>query len=334
MRPDIADTRSTLEYGQSHDLARQFLPWSLGAIAVGLFLLMSLDGNDPDTEAKLLGGMAIAIGIAFLGVVIYRRTQPSVPGLVVSEQGILFRPISEKILPWDEIRDVTRDKVSAPRDFFSTKVVRLEVSPSFYERYTSGTWHESVTGESGDPSAIYLAYYLDVPHEELYLAVRKRWLAFSHHAAGALPELDLIYPAAVLPADDGRPLAGSATVGARRGGGVMQRATSFESLRALVALLHGSSPGQLLGTVAALAAIVAIVSNMMGVWSTPQQDRGRAEAAKWKNWQEKLDADMKKLDAEQKRIKDMWDREFKCMDEYWARHENGQRGDPECMKKK
>ncbi len=333
MRPDIADTKHTLEYGHTHDMARQLLPGVLGAIALGLFLLMSIDGAATDSKGALLGGLAIALGIAFLGGIVYRRSLPSVPNLVVSEQGILFRTVSEKIIPWSEIRDVRRDTVRAVRDFFSTKAVRIALSPAFYERYTEGRWHESVTGESGEKeSAIFLAYYLDVPHDELYAAVRKRWREFSHHATGvAISDAD-VPDAVAVHAEDARPLAGSVTSAAPRRPSVIQRGSSFESLQAIGGLVRESSPGQLLGSVVALAAIVALATNLMGFWSTARQDRGRAEAAKWKAWSDNFERERAATDADQRRIKEMWERQFKCMDEYWALHDMGRRGDPACMK--
>lgn len=335
MRPDIADTKHTLEYGHTHDIARQFLPWSLGAIALGLFLMVPLDGAATDGKGTLLGGMAIAIGVAFLGGIVYRRAQPSVPNLVLSEQGILFRTVSEKVIPWNEIRDVRRDTVRASRDFFSTKAVRIALSPAFYERYTEGRWHDSVTGESGErESAIFLAYYLDLPHDELYAAVRKRWRAFSHHAVDAAITDDDLADATAADAEAGRPLAGSAPAVKWRGGGVIQRGESFQSLRAIGGLVRDQSPGQLLGTVVALAAIVALVTNMMGFWSTASQDRGRAEGAKWKAWSDKREAEQREFDAAQKKTREKFDRMFACMDETFKRRDLGIGGDPECAKER
>lgn len=332
MRPEILDPKRTLEYGHSHEMARQFLPWSLGVIALGLFLLMSLNGEDLDGKAKLLGGVCIATGIAFLGVIIYRSTQPSVPGLVVSEQGILFRIVSEKVIPWDEMRDVARDHVRASRDFFSTKAVRLDVSPAFYERYTNGRWYESVTGQSGDPSAIFLAYYLDVPHEELYLAVRKRWLAFSHHAEGAAGEaIDAIEASAS--SYDSRPLAGSGAGVTPRRASVMQRASSFEGLAALGGLVRGASFGQIAGSVTALAIIAALLSNILGLWATEAQVKGRAEAARWKAWQEQQDREQAAFDAEQKKTREKFDLMFRCMNETFDRGPGATRS-AECEKEK
>lgn len=333
MRPEILDPKRTLEYGHSHDMARSALPWTLGAIALGLFMIFSVDGGSSSRDAKnaLLGGIVIAGALLFLGVLVYRRAQPSVPSLVISEQGILFRLVSEKVIPWDEVRDVRRDKVRAGRDFLSTKVVRIALSPAFYERYTEGRWHESVTGESGSrDSAIFLAYYLNVPHEELYVAVRKRWLAFSHRAVGAAAEaIDALADSART--HHTRPLAGSGAGVTPRRNSVMQRASSFEGLAALGGLVRGASFGQIAGSVTALAIIAALLSNILGLWATEAQVKGRAEAAKWKAWQEQQDREQAAFDAEQKKTREKFDLMFRCMNETFDRGPGATRS-AECEK--
>lgn len=329
------DVKRTLEYGQSHDMARKALPWTLGAVALGLFL-MSEPTGETDAKGKLLGGIVIALALGFLAVLIYRRAQPSIPSLVLSEQGILFRPISDKLIPWDEIRAVTRDKVSGSKDFFSTKVVRLDVSPAFYERYTQAKWFDSTIGNSGDPSAIYLAYHLDVPHDELLAAVTKRWHAFSHRAQGATRAASLIDPPKTRAASayEDRPLGGSAAGAPSRRSRVMERASSFEGLRAFGGLFGGGGIGQALMNLAALSIILALLTNIFGYWATEAQLKGRAEAAKWKAWHAERDREQREFDAQQQRTREKFDRMFACMDETFRRRDLGISGDPECAKDK
>lgn len=328
------DVRRTLEYGQSHDMARSALPWTLGAIAFGLFILAMRDGGSSDGKDTLLAGIVIAGALVFLGVLTYRRAQPSVPQLALSEQGIVFRQVSEKLIPWDEIRAVTRDTVSGSKDFFSTKVVRLEVSPQFYERYVQGHWLESVTGSGGDPSAIYLAYYLDVPHDELVAAVQRRWLAFSSHAEGtsrAEGMIDCVAPTTASH-DDASPLSGFSTFAMPRRSRVIERASSFEGVQALAGLVHGASWGQLLANTLAIAAIVTIATNLLGYWATEAQLKGRAEAAKWKAWHAERDREQREFDEQQERNREKFDRMYKCMDETFKRRDLGISGEPECAK--
>jgi hypothetical protein len=324
MNPAAADPKRTLEYGHSHEMATKALPWTLGAIAMGLFLMSEPTGK-ADEKGWMLGALVIAIALAFLAALIYRRTQPSVPDLVVSEQGILFRSLSAKIIPWDEIRAVKRDLVSGTKDFLSTRVVRLEVSPQFYERLVEGRWLENVVGESGDPSAVYLAYHLDAPHDELYAAVHLRWRAFSRYGEAAAP-------ADTRSAYDNLPLAGSTARATPRRGRVIERASSFEGVRALGGLFAGGGIATTLGNVVALGLIIALLSNILGLWATDAQLKGRAEAAKWKAWHEERDREQAQFDAEQKKIREKFDRMFACMNETFERRDHGIPGDPECAK--
>lgn len=327
--PVISDVRRTLEYAHSHEQVRRFLPFAPAGIALGLFLMTSLDGSPVEPKIIWLGSAVVALSLGLLCVLIYRRVQPSVPGIVLSPQGVLFLDFSDKVIAWNEIREVGFASVSASRDLFATNVMRLVVSQRYYNTLTNGTWHDSVVAREGDPSEIYLSYYRPLPMGEFAEAVRLRWLAFSQHAKDRPAEVFL---------SAGEPAAGamsgpSATVPARRGAGVVQRAQSFAAARALVALLRCSTRLQLLAIAASLACIVALVTNQMGAWSTPAQDRGRAKAAEWRAWQQKFDASRKATDEEQRRLQDMWDKKFKCMDAYWSLHERGAyKQDPDCMR--
>lgn len=333
MKPEVTDVSKPLAYGYSHDIARKFLPLTLFGIALGLFAMMPIDGVMRRDHA-LLGGLVIAVAIAFLMVLIYRRAQPNVAQLVITSEGITFRLVSEKIIPWDEIWAVGRDKVSGSRDFFSTKVVRLALSEEFYERYTQGNRLASTVGTSGDPCAIFLAYDLDVPHGELYVATWRRWREFSRHAQGtSLAEpIEGHVGIAAASSSENHPLAGSGNLAATRRSRVIERASSFEGMRGLFGLFRGASIVQLLGSATAIAIIVTLLSNLLGYWSTEAQVKGREEAAKWKAWQAEQDREQREFDAEQKRVREKFDRMFACMDETFRRHDLGLGRGPECEK--
>lgn len=335
MNPAVLDPRRTLEYGQSHDAAQRALPWTLGAVALGLFILSAPDGT-PEPKDTALGLLIIAGALVFLGVLVWRRAQPSVAGLVVSEQGILFRHASERTIPWSEIRAVAPDKVSGSKDVFATRVVRLDVSPQFYERFAGGRWLERVVAESGDPSAIYLAYHLDAPHDELYAAVMARWRAFNHHAADA-GAADAAHSAAARAASPDRggydepPLAGSAPTAAPRRSRVIERASGLQGLKALGGLFGGGGIVRAIVNFAALGLIAVLLANVLGYWSTAAQLEGRAEAAKWKTWHEERDREQAAFDEQTKRTREKFDRMFRCMNETFDRGPGAVRS-PECEK--
>ncbi|MDX2308140.1 MAG: hypothetical protein NW216_07880 [Hyphomicrobium sp.] len=332
MDPEIADVQRTLEFAQSHELARRFLPAPFVGAAIGLVLVTPFDGRDVEGGPMLLGSAVILISLASLGVIIYRRMSPSVPSIVLSPQGILFRDLSEKVIPWNEIRSVGIAFVQEARDFNSTKVTKLTVSKGFFRMLTAGHFHLSVMAVESDAPEIYLSYYHRLPFDEFHGAVQRRWHAFSHHASGKTlpPEFAIRASSAN---EDTRTLAGSRGPAPRTSGIAIERAQSFPGFRAFAALLGSSSPVSLSVTAFALAAIVALVTNNMGLWSTQQQIEGRARAAEWRQWNERFEADRKAMDEKLEKDQQERDKAFACMDQYWSQHELGTyTKDPDCMK--
>ncbi|MFN3868916.1 MAG: hypothetical protein ACK4MF_07625 [Hyphomicrobiaceae bacterium] len=323
MQPRTDDIRRTLEYGYSHDQAQKMMPFALGAVALGLVMLVPLDGAERSKNVAL-GLLVVAAALVVVGVVVWRRLQPNEAYIVVSERGVLFKLVSDRIIPWDEIRAVDRDLVSAPRDFLATKVVRLTVSERFFENLKRGKIFYSTTARDGDPAHIYLAYDLKVPHDELYSAICRRWRAYSRHALGGGASED--EPAGWQIGD------AAATTHPRRIE-ASGRVRSFEGTRAFLRLLIGGGAGVVIANLAALAAIVALVTNLLGYWSTNAQIRGRQEAAEWKSWKEKHDERQRALDAEIERSRAKFDLMFKCMNEDFDRSPGAYRS-PECQREK
>ncbi len=311
MRPEITDVACRLEYGQTHDVARQHLPYALIGILLGLFLLTPFDGRTLSGKPALAGVIALLMSFVYLGFILYRAIQPSIPNIVLSPDGVLFRQVSDKPIPWNVIEEIGTAKVRASRDFFSTRVAMLVVSESYYNSLDLSFFTERVIGEGGDPSAIYISYYTPPPLYEFQTALRCRWEAFSRHAGGREARVEAPGGAA------GRaPLA-------RRPGGAIQRMESLPAARALAALVRTSSAGQLMMSMVALAGIMALGANNLGLWSTARQREGLAEAEKWRQWRLEQEARQKAFDAEQRRLKDSFDRAFRCMD-------RSARNDPEC----
>ena len=332
MKPEIVNIHSTVGYSHSHDLARRALPFTFVGLLLGLFLMIPLDESPADRATTLPGAAILVVSLFMLGAAVYRRTQPSVPSIVLSPLGVLFRDISEKVIPWNEIREVGIAKVSDPRDFRSTTVTKLVVSQRFYKLLTGGKWHLSTVARDGDPSEIYMSYYHSLPFDAFHDALRRRWLAFSRHPEGGRANEAFAETTAPTPPDE--VTSAPSPVQSLARGGAIQRVSSFAGLRAFAALAGGSSPGQILVIAASLLGIAALLTNQLGVWSTAAQERGRAKAAEWRAIEERYEASRKATDDEQRRTQDMWDRTYKCMDKYWDLHErNEYRGDPECMRK-
>lgn len=322
MKPEVTDVHRRVEYAQSHDLARKALPITLWGLAVGMLMLASFDGRTIQPKHYWAGMAIIAMAIAFLGVVVYRLKQPSVPRIVLTRDGVLFKEFSEKIIPWNEIIGIGVAKVSMPRDLTSTRVTKLVVSRSFYDRSARSDFLSGVTALEGDPSEIYLAYFQPPPFDEFQTAVRLRWQAFSRHA----PQSSRADGSAFDPAPHS-PASGVP----RPPRGVVERASALASLSNVAVRLSQASPLQLLGNVTALAMIAALSTNMAGVWATQSQIDGRAEAEKWRKLREQWAAEEKARAAERKRFDDRMERAFRCMD---IQREEARRGvtkrDPDC----
>lgn len=316
---DPFDIDRTVEYAHSHDLARKFLPFALFGVLLGLFMMTPLDAAEPRSRNFWAGALAIALSVLFFGIIVFRRSQPNRASIVLSPQGIVFRDISDKVIPWNEIREIGSKRVTIPRDVIGVKVTTLVVSERFLASLTQDKWLDSAIASAGSPSEIYVSYFQPPPFAEFHAAVRLRWHAFSQHARG-LPPTAL--PARNTNSSDRH--AGPEPVGTPAGrSATVQRAPSFEGLRALGALLRASSPAQVLMIMLALAGIGALLTNRMGFWSTDAQIRSRAQAAEMRAWRKKMDDEQKEREAEQRRFDERMKRAFRCME--WPA-----RSTPEC----
>lgn len=295
----VADVQSTLEYGHSHDLARTLFPATLVGIAIGLFLLTSFDGSDIERGQLLSGGALIALSIGFLAMIVFRLNRPSIAHIVLSPRGILFTGVSQRIIPWNEVREVGVAHVRAVNDFSRTKVTKIVVSQRFYNSITRVTFLDSVVAKADDPSEIYLSYFHRLPFDEFHHAVQIRWRAFSHHASNIGEE-----SAAPLPTAEPSKRATSPRDSAVR------RVNSIFSRSTLIELGHDFTRTQKVVSGAALIGILVLATNILGFWSTVTQREGRTAAAEWRAKWERFEADRRATDADQRRVDEMWDQKF------------------------
>lgn len=317
MRPEIYDVDRTLEYSQSHDQLARALPIVLIGLLLGLFVLTPLDGSPVRSRDILLATIIVAVTLVCLGAMVYRRAQPSVPSIVLSREGILFRDFSERIIPWGEITNVRIDKVSGSRDFFSTRVTALEIPRSLYVALAEGRWSDSVIAWEDDPSLVYIGYFHSVPFEELHRAVLLRWYAFSRNARGL--------PLPLHVAEDAARYRDAPAPATARGYGrsVVSRVPRHELLSSIVVLFRGGSGMSRLASLVAVAGIAALVANHAGIWTTAGQERARVSAAEAKAWRMQMEAEDKARAEERRRFDERMRRAFQCME--WTA-----RNDPEC----
>lgn len=319
MEPEISDVEHSLEYGHSHEMARKSLPVPLIGVLLGLFLLTSFEGRILSAKHAFGGSLAIFLSLVYLAFIVYRRMKPNVPSIVLSPKGVLFRQFSESVIPWDEIQEIGVARISGYRDIFPTRVTKLVVSQKFFTAPKQSLWATSVIARDGDPSEIYVSYYTPPPFDEFQSAIRCRWQAFSIHAAASASQ-----PAtrSVLP----NPWPES-----RRDGRTVQRAESFAGVRALLSLVRSSSPSHLLLMSVLIVGILALATNNLGYWSTNAQREGREKAEEWRQWRRAQEAEQKAFDADQSRVRERFDRMFKCIDQTWKQIDGEGKGrDPSC----
>lgn len=178
MSSDFEDIQQTREYALSHHTARGMLPFTVGAFLLGSFLIVSHDGSQTGVNDLLFGGLSIAASLAGLAISVYKMRSPTVASIVLSPEGVLFRDVSDKPIPWDEIREVGTAEVSMVDEFSSKRVTKLVVSYHYLRSLGLSSLPDSRVAEVGDPSTIYLSYYHSLPFDEFQTAVQVRWQAF------------------------------------------------------------------------------------------------------------------------------------------------------------
>lgn len=164
-----ANARPTREFGSSHALAWWLLPTALAFLLFGLSVLVVVSGTD-------LHGWALAgIGGGLLAVIAVRMAKPPVSAIVLSPEGLVFRDVSSKLIPWREIRAVEMGDVSIEGGLLSRRVASIAVSRAFFATLTSkGLWPCEVVS-IGEPTMIHLAYHRrDVPVDELAELIEQR----------------------------------------------------------------------------------------------------------------------------------------------------------------
>lgn len=319
MKPDVASPSTTLRYGYSHDASSRALPWPLFGVLLGTFILCGIDGAEIEPKHFWLGVIVIVLSLGIFAAIVRRRMQPDVASIVLSTDGIVFKDVSDKLIPWREIRSVAKGHTKGARDFLATRVVKISIAEAFFKSLGArDTWSSELVRQ-GTPTEIYFGYYHKLPVDELYDAMLLRWKAFSGRYDGPPVERD----------DYTAPTTGAVRF---RGRSVAERERPFAIVNALGGLVSGAPWPHRLVSAGFIVAIAALGANAMGLWSTDMQVKRRAETAKWKDWLAQQEAEQRAFDADQKRTREKFDRMFKCMNQTFERHSLGGGVDPECAK--
>lgn len=316
VHPDVRNASKTLEYGHSHVRAMRGLPIALGALLLGLFLVWSL-GSTPRDKHVLGGYVVLLIGFGLLARIAYLRLTPSKPSLVLSRQGILHTLATDKLIPWDEVKDVRSEdikvRVSRGPDITHRGVTVISVPQRFKETLIGpATW--SSWGRYGNPQFDDNGRAFEVrifPKEvyadpqELRAAVETRWRAFGRDAPAPLASTTTSVPTFSVK-ELGRQAQARSAAG---------RAAEFTPLTATASLLL-------------LIAIAVLGTNVLGLWQTQGQRDATARQAEWAAKFKAIEEDSRRIAEQQRKTDKMWEDVWKKQREdeektkrFWAEFE-------------
>jgi hypothetical protein len=303
---DLSDVDRTLEFAHTRAAAQQFFPYTFVGLLVGLFLMSPVGGVAGSARNPLLGAVIIALSLGMIALLAHRTRQPDIARIVLSRDGVLFRDLSERLIPWGAILEVDVTRVSKPGDLLSEEVTQLVVSKAFFRELKADRWLiPSVIARGGDASAIYISYFHTLPRETFHAAVLERWRAFGPQAEGVRQSDRFISTAPSRHVVPG--LAAATPRGNSQSGSAPLPAIGDT----FVALLKTASLRHRLVIGLACVGMAILFANHFGLWTTAGQIREREEAAKLEAWKRDIDASRKATEEERRRWQERMDRAFR-----------------------
>jgi hypothetical protein len=292
------DIHQILEYRADTAIGR-LLPTGLFLLFLGLLSLVVLRADPPSgrdfAEFVLAAGILLTVGPGVIALALFRRANRGKPIFVLSPLGIHYRIpwVKEFLIPWREIRGV---------DTFSNVTVILVSRPFYNARIFVDSYFLRGPGwgnnfiPKGDLVQVALHHELvSVEPRALREAVEARWQAFRNQP-----------PAAASPAADE---SGSKAANVPAG---WRKATVRSDAPPGPGIAMGDNPKmmstwQAVLITAALIGIVAVLTNLLGLWSFEGQTRAREGRANWdeKKMLEERREMQKGLDETDRRINEM-----------------------------
>lgn len=260
----LKDVNRTLEYSYLHRTAINMLPIGLLVCLFGFFFLAPLDGSEPSDKARPLLAVVFGLVLAVGALLALRREDK--PALSLSVDGIACWPISEQPIPWHEIRGVETERFCARRAIFARTVSVILVSKDFYERINGSYFGFTDYVAKGDPVRIRILHFdYSAPFQELHDAIIARWQAFGR------PQVTELARGATVP----------------RVRATTLRDTARKALAAVTPSRPDISPWRFWLSVTPLLAIIVLLANLVGLWSTQaQRDARHARALEAERWAE------------------------------------------------
>ena len=292
--PASIDVDETVAYRVGTALYQQ-IPLALFLVLVGLIVLAFPAGSKFE---HLLGAWTlILVGIIWIVYALYRRKQPGKALITLTPSHLLFRiPMVKDIrIPWREITAVEVIDTSAffpslvrPRFLKFRNVTAIRISRAFYDRnihihsaFMRGPgWGNTFLVDDKSAKVALHHEAVGVPAEELRAAVEARWRAFGP-------------PSSIALADEISPLlASSPSPG---------QAISTPSRVTLRAVWRTTMVAAL------LVGIVAMLTNIVGLWQTPMQEKDRKQNDEWQAQYRKWQEDDRRSAEESRKRNEEWD---------------------------
>lgn len=198
MSIEATDIRRTLAY-RTDGVFLQGVPSALWLILLGLIARM-IDMGD-DLKLTLAGWALIIVGIGWIGIALYRRSQPAKPLFILSPAGIYYRIpcVREFLVPWTEIQGVDTIHLTTmhratpnPRPVMFDNVTVVLISKALYDQkifidspLLRGPGWENIFIPQGEFVQFLLHHELvTADPRALRNAVESRWLAFRDQPKG------------------------------------------------------------------------------------------------------------------------------------------------------
>jgi hypothetical protein len=319
------DINRTLEYRSTTAIVR-LLPTGLLLIFLGLaiFALVDLE-REPWTFIGIV--LCWVVGGALSGLGLWRRVNSGKPLFALSPDGIHYRvPMVKRVLiPWQEIQGVDTIDIEAgywsmrsaqfPIPSYNTWVVRdvtvVLLPRSFYDRrifvdsflLRGPGWNANFIPKG---SLVQIALHhelVSVQPRPLREAVEARWLAFRETPAVASARTSV--PAV-------------AARGSNPSSGAPAHAAPTSGVMAMGDDPKAMSPWEATKVIVPLIGIAIVLSNLVGLWDLPGQDKVRelrakahAERKYWDDAARRRKEESRKLEAEDKERREEFERDMR-----------------------
>jgi len=189
--PNLGSIDPDLTLTYYSDLFTRKMPWLFAlCLVIGVWAVGWLPGPNP-------GWLGIPVGLFGLGYSIVERVNPS-PMLVLTPDGIGYRNISKRIIPWEAITDITVTTHSfryRNSTVIFEDVTVLWISNEDYDREIHAFTNPISRGPNWDNNFIHEGGQtgIVIPHEMVQMQaallrgeIMARWEKFSGRAAGAM----------------------------------------------------------------------------------------------------------------------------------------------------